>query len=245
MTKTIAAKGEWRFPVEKSFVTDASLSVEARLLFIILRSYVGPDKPLPFPSLNTLAIQMDRHRKSVQRHLAELESAGWLERTHAQINGRFASTRYVLFDRRHNLSLRQLPTTVKVPTKSTQSKEVPESEEDQSKEAKETPPVGGAVGFKEGGRGKDTEARWKPSRFSKEQQLRRLKVPTDYPSQDDFDTFLDSENLDAVAGYRSDLYGQLCDRKWHEWKQSDNRWVPIRNWKRYTTALNDRIEITA
>lgn len=126
---TVTLQAEWRYPVESSFVRNASLSVDARLLYIIIKSYVGPNCALPFPSLDTLARHMDRHRKSVQKNLKELEMAGFICRIKQKISGRFASTRYDLFEsatfakthRRHKNCLRSpqalLTPTVKVPTK--------------------------------------------------------------------------------------------------------------------------------
>lgn len=84
-------------------------------------------------------------------------------------------------------------------------------------------------------------AKWKPSPLSKEEQLQRTPPPQDYPSQVEFDTYLEAEGLDAVYLSREDLYSDLCLQKWRQWKAKGNKWVPIRSWKLYVAALNDKI----
>lgn len=92
----VAQKGEWNFVVAQSFVRDKLLSVGARLLFIIIKSYAGPNCDRPFPQLQTLAGFMGRNRQTVQEYLRELEATGWLVRDKIKIKGKFHSTRYEL-----------------------------------------------------------------------------------------------------------------------------------------------------
>jgi len=123
--RTVIQKGEWRFPVENNFVRDSSISMEARLLYIIIKGYIGPQCAQPFPALGTLAHHCGRHRESVQKYLIELELAGYIQRQHAKVAGKFVSTRYVLFEngrrlnenRRGKKPLRKLPTTETSATK--------------------------------------------------------------------------------------------------------------------------------
>lgn len=123
--KTVIQKGEWRFPVENNFVRDNKISMEARLLYIIIKGYIGPQCAQPFPSLGTLAHHCGRHRESVQKYLIELEIDGYIQRQHAKVAGKFVSTRYVLFEngnrlnenRRGKKPLRKLPTTETSSTK--------------------------------------------------------------------------------------------------------------------------------
>ena len=85
----------------------------------------------------------------------------------------------------------------------------------------------------------DIEAKWKPSRkrnMDKDQLLAKINPPTDYPSEDEFNDYLEAEDCNNVLSSR-DLYSDLCLRKWHHWKPALKRWTPIRDWKKYTVAL--------
>lgn len=93
---TIELKGRWRFPVDADFVRDSRISISARLLYLLLQSYVGPASPMPFPSLGTLSKNLACHRESVQKHLTELETWGLIIRYRVKDRGRFHSTRYEL-----------------------------------------------------------------------------------------------------------------------------------------------------
>ena len=125
---TVSQKAEWRFPIENSFVRDSSLSVDARLLYIIIKGYAGPNCEMPFPSLRTLAFHMDRHRESIQGYLSELECAGYIQRHHKRDGGKFTSTRYVILDRSGKKPLRLQPATENPATKRYQRQDLPESE---------------------------------------------------------------------------------------------------------------------
>lgn len=82
---------------------------------------------------------------------------------------------------------------------------------------------------------------WKPSQRSKEDQLKRIRPPQDYPSQDEFDAFLQEGRLENIANYRPDLYAELCRNKWHQWKVKHNKWIPIRDWRDYVAGLESKI----
>lgn len=232
---TVTQKAEWRFPIENSFVRDTSLSVEARLLYIIIKGYVGPECEMPFPSLNTLARHMDRHRESVQKHLKELEHSGYIEKIKTRRGGMFSSTRYVLFDRSGKKPLRFPPATVKAATKRYQLKDVPSDAKECLKKSKESPEVSGVEFFEE------IPAESKPDTRTKNAKLAALKVP-DFPSEREFDAFVSDEFLDNIGTYKGGLYQDLCARKWHEWNEPLAKWVPVRDWKSYVTALDGTIE---
>lgn len=85
------------------------------------------------------------------------------------------------------------------------------------------------------------EPEWKPQAGTKEQKLRRIKPPKDYPSEEEFSEFSQNE-LQMVPNYRDNLYLQLCQRKWHEWKKDRQYWKRIRNWKAYVMGLEHKIE---
>lgn len=85
------------------------------------------------------------------------------------------------------------------------------------------------------------EAVWKPDSRTKEEKLSTLKVPSRYPSEWEFDSFISDHELDEIINKRGDLYERLCFQKWHHWNAKHRKWVPIRNWKEYVTALNTKI----
>lgn len=102
------------------------------------------------------------------------------------------------------------------------------------KESKETTPAEIAHSFEE------FEPVWKPIRGTKKEQLARIQPTEDYPSEPEFDDFISELVLDEIAmGKRGDLYRDLCLCKWHHW--NGRRWNPIRDWRKYISALNDKI----
>lgn len=233
---TVSQKAEWRFPIENSFVRDSSLSVDARLLYIIIKGYAGPNCEMPFPSLRTLAFHMDRHRESVQSYLSELVSAGYLQRCHIKIKGRFASTRYVILDRRGKKPLRFQPATENPATKSYQREDLPvQKHQPKSKETKVTSTGVDAVVFPE------IPSEWKPDSRTKDEKLKSLKVPKKYPSELEFNAFLTSNRLDSLLTYRSNIYRDLCRVKWHTWREELGKWSPIVKWQQYVTGLDAKI----
>ncbi len=102
-----------------------------------------------------------------------------------------------------------------------------------TKESKETAAVAA-------GSLSDFKPTWKPDERSRQEKLKGIKTPRDYPSERFFDAWVDDEGLDNIAGRVSDLYGRLCDHKWHHW--NGRRWVPIRDWKSYVRSLETTVE---
>lgn len=235
---TITQKGEWRFPVENSFVRNSSISMEARLLFIILQGYVGPDCAMPFPSLPTLARHCGKHRETVQKYLKELETLGFLERVKVKKGSHFQSTRYVLNPRSGNFPLRKLPATELSATKSYQFKDIPAASKERSKESKESAaslaaPVLSIPDEKH-------EPTWKPDKRTKKEQLAAIKPPKDFPSEREFNAYITDNELDFIGCSRIDtLYSDLCDSKWHRW--SGRTWMPIKNWQAFVIGLDAAI----
>lgn len=82
---------------------------------------------------------------------------------------------------------------------------------------------------------------WRPDQRSKEDKLATLIAPKNYPSELDFDTFLEAEDLTHVIEYRPDAYQDFCRNKWHQWNEKLRKWVSIRNWKAFTRALEEKI----
>lgn len=97
----------------------------------------------------------------------------------------------------------------------------------ESEESKETAP--------------SVAASWKPSNRDKNQELRTLRMPKEYPTQDEFNDYLSSEELGMVIEYRTDLYQEICRHKWHHWNTQSHRWLPIRDWRKYVAGLNSKI----
>jgi len=86
---------------------------------------------------------------------------------------------------------------------------------------------------------KEIPAQWIPDQRTKEQKLAALQVPRNYPSEREFEDFMDSEGFTEIPNKRPDLYGNLCDQKWHHW--TGRKWKPIANWKMYVRALEEKI----
>jgi hypothetical protein len=52
---------------------------------------------------------------------------------------------------------------------------------------------------------------------------------------------LDAAGLYLTLNHRQDLYRELCERKWRHWDKRLLKWQPIRDWKKYVTALDEKI----
>lgn len=85
---------------------------------------------------------------------------------------------------------------------------------------------------------------WKPKQGTKAEKLARVRQPAEYPSEAEFDDFLEREGLDFIITYRSELYRELCVNKWHQWKETPKKWVPIRDWTKFVTTLDGVIQGT-
>ncbi len=82
---------------------------------------------------------------------------------------------------------------------------------------------------------------WKPISGTKAEQLKRIETNPLYPSEREFDAFLEEEGLDELASGKSgDLYDRLSQQKWHVW--NGRRWFPIRDWEAFVRGLNTKIE---
>jgi len=106
-----------------------------------------------------------------------------------------------------------------------------------SKETKETPAFAAVVFLKS----EEIPAESKPDTRTKNAKLAALKVP-DFPSELEFDAFVSDEFLDNIGTYKGGLYQDLCARKWHEWSEPLAKWMPVRDWRSYVTALDGTIE---
>lgn len=86
------------------------------------------------------------------------------------------------------------------------------------------------------------EPEWLSKPLTKEQQFLALNTPKNAPSELDFDDFIETEGLEQIETYRPDLYQQLSQQKWHQWREDLHKWVRIRDWEAYVLALEEKIE---
>ena len=89
--------------------------------------------------------------------------------------------------------------------------------------------------------GKKVPAVWKPDVRGREEKLAALVPPRQFPSEREFDDFLDSEYLFGIGEHRPGLYRDLCLHKWRDWDDRLNKWTLIRSWKKYVAALDEKI----
>lgn len=91
------------------------------------------------------------------------------------------------------------------------------------------------------GKKPSVSAVWKPDMRAAREKLAALQPPRDFPSECEFDEHLDSAGLYLVPTYRSDLYRELCARKWRHLNKRTQKWDPIRDWRKYVAALDEKI----
>ena len=77
---------------------------------------------------------------------------------------------------------------------------------------------------------------------TKEEKLKTVAVPWQYPTEREFNEFVILESLDNVENRAGNLYATLCARKWHDWRERDAKWVRISDWRGYVTGLEDKME---
>lgn len=73
----------------------------------------------------------------------------------------------------------------------------------------------------------------------KKRLLDRIKPPRQFPSELEFNEFIESEDLHGIAQYRDNVYETLNNQKWRDW--TGRAWIPIRDWKSYLRAFNDKL----
>lgn len=175
-------------------------------------------------------------REALQSAFKELEEFGYLSRQrilHPETK-KFTCYQWVWFNEPYNgypsagLPANGKPADTKYPVYQVRI-------DQESKEAKETPPHSSedaVVSF---------PSVWKPKPGTKEQKRLMIPTPTQFPSEAEFDKHLYDAGLDAILTYRPDLHIELCDNKWHFWKERNKKWFPIVNWKKFVSGLNDKI----
>lgn len=83
--------------------------------------------------------------------------------------------------------------------------------------------------------------KWKPDPRTKEQKLASIPAPRNYPTEREFNDWLQVNYVDEITQYKEDLYLRLCNVKWHQWRPSLEKWTPIRDWKKYVLGLDETI----
>lgn len=86
------------------------------------------------------------------------------------------------------------------------------------------------------------DSTWKPNSDSKEQKLAKLRPPENYPTERQFDYWLQENGVDHIINFRDDLYRDLCLRKWHHWYPKSGKWKPIADWRKYVLKLNEKMD---
>ena len=66
------------FGVNASIVRDCRISIKARLLYVVMKSYVGPE-PCHFPTTETLVSIMGCNEQTFKRYRSELIEVGLVE----------------------------------------------------------------------------------------------------------------------------------------------------------------------
>jgi hypothetical protein len=85
------------------------------------------------------------------------------------------------------------------------------------------------------------QAMWKPVKGTKAEQLAAICPPSDYPSEAEYDAFLEKQQLDQILmGNRGDFYRHLCANKWHKW--DGRRWRRIRDWQAFVRGLDAKMK---
>lgn len=64
----------------------------------------------------------------------------------------------------------------------------------------------------------------------------------DYPTENEFDEFLEHAALDLVINGRPEIYHELTEHKWNNWNTKRGRWEHIKDWRKYLEALNAKMD---
>jgi hypothetical protein len=236
MADKLQFKGEWRFAIENSFVRNSEISVAARMLYIILRGYVGPSSPVPFPKIATLCAIMGCHRNSIQKYLIELESFGLLDRKQRhKPDGSFSSNAFTLLppsplhknSAAVNLCNEEVPVTLE---------EIPVTETKGLASRTATSGDVPAVVFFE------PSSKTLPASGSPKVAVPKRKTPPCHgprpprpraiPTPEEYDEFIEASGCVGIVNHRPDLYDEMSAAGWN-----DPKGKPIKFWKAYVRSL--------
>ena len=100
---SLVYKGDWSVEVRKDFILNPVYSIQAKALYIAIKTYCSREGDSSFPSSHTLARVLDISRDSVFKYAAELERMGLLSRKQDYYQkgdkraGQFTHTVYTLY----------------------------------------------------------------------------------------------------------------------------------------------------
>ena len=192
--------------------------------------------------VSDIAKQSTDGKHAIRAALNELRALGYAEYIQPRVKGIFDSGCWkvsdtAIFSPRSDFPHADNPNaenrhhSKKEPTKNELNKK------ESLKKSKVTPAVAAVVCLKS----EEIPAESKPDTRTKNAKLAALPVP-EYPSEREFDAFVADEFLDNIGTYRGNLYADLCARKWHEWDERLAKWKPVRDWKSYVAALDEKIQ---
>lgn len=93
----IRQNGDWNYVISKNFVHSKGLSRDARFLFILLQSYIGPNSDEPYPSNETLMEVMGYGSpETLNKYKNELKAGGYLTVTQQRYKGKYKKNIYTL-----------------------------------------------------------------------------------------------------------------------------------------------------
>lgn len=85
------------------------------------------------------------------------------------------------------------------------------------------------------------KSKWKPDTRSQQEKLNSLDAPDDFPSQAEFEQFIESDTP-SIWNFRPNLYVEFCQNKWHVWNAKSIRWQKIGDWRTLVKGLEEKIE---
>lgn len=99
----IQYRGNWHYSISKSFVCNATLTRDARFLFIVLKSYTNDTKKEAFPSRELLCKLMQCSENSLTKYITELKVNGFLNiKRERNENGEFHHNVYEIIENTSN-----------------------------------------------------------------------------------------------------------------------------------------------
>lgn len=86
----------WQFNVSKDFVLGTSLTVGAKMVYLVLKAHCAPNENIAYPSTEYMARCLGVGRDTIQKYVSELRLRGWITtRQHGAV-GRFTHTIYTV-----------------------------------------------------------------------------------------------------------------------------------------------------
>ena len=89
-------KGSWIVPIRKEFLFDTNLSLEARFIYIVLKSFINNTKIEAFPSIEYLCSITGLSDKTIQKYTNELILKKVITKKQVKEKGKFSHNVYSL-----------------------------------------------------------------------------------------------------------------------------------------------------